>query len=32
VTGFLKGELKPGDDVIIRSVTSATQGPGTLRH
>lgn len=32
VTGFLKGELKPGDDVIIRSVTSTTQGPGTLRH
>ena len=32
VTGFLNGNLKPGDDVIIRSVTSNTQGPGTLRH
>jgi HlyD family secretion protein len=28
----LKGELKPGDDVVIRSVTSKTQGPGALRR
>lgn len=32
VTSVPKGELKPGDDLIIRSVTSATQGPGTLRR
>jgi HlyD family secretion protein len=32
VTTLLKGDLKQGDDVIIRSVTSKTQGPGTLRH
>ena len=32
VTMLLKGELKPGDDVIIRSVTSRTQGPGTIRR
>jgi len=28
----LKGELKPGDDVVIRSVASKTQGPGALRR
>src|SRR5215469_11882498 len=32
VANLLKGELKPGDNVIIRSVTSKTQGPGTLRR
>jgi HlyD family secretion protein len=32
VTTLLKGELNAGDDVIIRSITSKTQGPGTLRR
>ena len=32
VGAVLKGDLKEGDDVIIRSVTSKTQSPGTLRH
>jgi HlyD family secretion protein len=32
VTYLLRGELKQGDEVIIRSVTSKTQGPGTLRR
>ena len=32
VAALLKGELKQGDDVVIRSVTSTNQGPGTLRH
>jgi HlyD family secretion protein len=27
-----KGELKPGDDVVIRSVAPKTQGPGALRR
>ena len=29
---ILKGELKPGDDLVIRSVTPKTQGPGALRR
>lgn len=32
IAALLKGDLKQGDDVIIRSVTSTSQGPGTLRH
>src|SRR5579859_1468996 len=32
VTAVLKGDLKPGDEVVIRSVGSKTQGPGTLRR
>jgi len=32
VSAVLKGDLKEGDDVIIRSVTSKTQAPGTLRR
>jgi len=32
VTTLLKGDLNAGDDVIIRSITSKTQGPGTLRR
>jgi HlyD family secretion protein len=32
VAAVLKGELKPGDDVVIRSVSSKTQGPSTLRR
>jgi HlyD family secretion protein len=32
VTSILKGELKDGDDVIIRSVTSKTPVPGGLRR
>ena len=32
VAAVLKGDLKEGDDVIIRSVTSKTQAPGTLRR
>lgn len=32
VKAFVNGELKPGDDVVIRSITSKTQGPGTLRR
>jgi HlyD family secretion protein len=32
VPTLLKGELNAGDDVIIRSITSKTQGPGTLRR
>ena len=32
VTAVLKGELKEGDDLIIRSVTSKPQAPGTLRR
>jgi HlyD family secretion protein len=32
VRAVLKGELKPGDDVVIRSVASKTQGPGALRR
>ena len=32
VTSQLKGELKQGDDLIIRSISSKTQGPGTIRR
>ena len=32
VGAVLKGELKPGDDVVIRSVGPKTQGPGALRR
>ena len=32
VRAVLQGALKPGDDVVIRSVTSKTQGPGALRR
>jgi len=32
VKSLVKGELKPGDDVVIRSITPKTQGPGTLRR
>jgi hypothetical protein len=32
VRAVLKGELKPGDDVVIRSVASKAQGPGTFRR
>ena len=32
VSALLKGELKEGDDVIIRSVTSKAQTPGALRR
>src|SRR5712691_11380366 len=32
VRAVVKGELKPGDDVVIRSVAPKTQGPGALRR
>ncbi|MBZ5616248.1 MAG: efflux RND transporter periplasmic adaptor subunit [Acidobacteriia bacterium] len=32
VSAILRGELKEGDDLIIRSVTSKTQAPGSLRR
>ena len=32
VSAVLKGDLKPGDEVVIRSVGPKTQGPGTLRR
>jgi HlyD family secretion protein len=32
VSAVLKGNLKEGDDLIIRSVTSKSQAPGTLRR
>jgi HlyD family secretion protein len=32
VGAVLKGELKPGDDLVIRSVGPKTQGPGALRR
>ena len=32
VTAVLRGELKPGDDVVIRSVTPKTQGLGAIRR
>ena len=32
IDALLKGELKPGDDVIIRSVVSKTQAPGGIRR
>jgi HlyD family secretion protein len=32
VRGVLNGELKPDDEVIIRSVAPKTQGPGALRR
>jgi hypothetical protein len=32
VSTVLKGDLKEGDDLVIRSVTSKPQTPGTLRR
>lgn len=32
VGAVLQGELKPGDDVVIRSIAPKTQGPGALRR
>ena len=32
VRAVLKGELKPEDDVVIRSIAPKTQGPGALRR
>jgi hypothetical protein len=32
LTTVLKGDLKPGDDVIIRSVMPKTQGLGGIRR
>jgi hypothetical protein len=32
VGALLKGELKEGDDVIIRSVVSKTPAPGGIRR
>src|SRR5438445_13756627 len=32
VAAVLKGELKPGDDVVIRSVGPKTQGPSAIRR
>jgi HlyD family secretion protein len=32
VSTILQGDLKEGDDVVIRSVTSKASGPGTLRR
>jgi len=32
VTAVLKGELKQGDDVIIRSAAAKSQGLGGLRR
>jgi HlyD family secretion protein len=32
VGSVLKGELKPGDEVVIRSVGPKTQGPSTIRR
>jgi HlyD family secretion protein len=32
VIGLIEGSLKPGDDVIIRSITSKAPGPGTIRR
>ncbi len=32
VGSVLKGELKPGDEVVIRSVSPKTQGPSTIRR
>lgn len=32
VGAVLKGELKEGEELVIRSVTSKTTGPGTLRR
>jgi len=32
VGAVLKGELKPGDEVVIRSVSPKTQGPSTIRR
>src|SRR5271166_4357162 len=32
VTALLKGQLKEGDDVIIRSITSKSAAPGALRR
>jgi HlyD family secretion protein len=32
VSAVLKGELREGEDLVIRSVTQKTMGPGTLRR
>src|SRR5882762_4604362 len=32
VGAVLKGELKPGEEVVIRSVSPKTQGPSTIRR
>src|SRR5258705_2365298 len=32
VGAVLKGEMKPGDEVVIRSVSPKTQGPSTIRR
>jgi HlyD family secretion protein len=32
VSGLLKGQLKEGDEVIIRSISSKTSAPGALRR
>jgi HlyD family secretion protein len=32
VAAVLKGELKPGDDLVIRSVGAKTQGPTPIRR
>jgi hypothetical protein len=32
VSAILKGDLKEGDDVIIRSIMPKNQAPGTLGH
>lgn len=32
VTAILKGELKEGDDLVIRSVVAKTQAPGGIRR
>jgi HlyD family secretion protein len=32
VGSVLRGELKPGDEVVIRSVAPKTQGPSTIRR
>ncbi len=32
ITGVLKGQLKPGDEVVIRSVAPKSQTPGAIRR
>jgi hypothetical protein len=32
VSALLKGQLKEGDEVIIRSISSKTSAPGALRR
>jgi HlyD family secretion protein len=32
VTGLIRGDLKEGDEVIIRSISPKSQGPGALRR